>query len=415
MILLFLFLASSRIIITEVMSNVKGLEQGPGDRNEFVEIYNNSPDTIDLSTYFLYDLDAPPDEICAWENDSILIKYPNLRIHSTIIYPYSYALIMDREYTVYDTIYYQPYLIPDSTLILTTDDTSIGDGLSTNDPLLIYSIADACTTTFGTPYLDDNFPLDPGKGISWERIDLNTPDSSFNWHPSVDPVGCTPGRENSTTNAYDLALSANLISFTPATVLVGEDVNITIGIINNGLRATNDYQLNIYDDSNQDSILDDNELITIIPGQNAGAFDTIFMYHRLSKPSQGEHLLGFFIDFGLDKEPSNNRCFKNLKVVGAIGELCVAPPIFSPDGDGFDDRLQIDYRLPESGGRLVIAIYDTRGKKVCDVYKNALMTQDKGTCFWEGDRAQTGMYIVYLEYRYHKKIVKAKKTAVLVR
>jgi hypothetical protein len=55
MLVLLFLLIDSPIIITEVMSNVKGSESGagsPGDRNEFVEIYNLSADTIDLYPHY---------------------------------------------------------------------------------------------------------------------------------------------------------------------------------------------------------------------------------------------------------------------------------------------------------------------------------------------------------------------------
>src|SRR4030042_1566597 len=171
-VLLFLW-AQSQLLITEAMSNVRGSEQTCGDRNEYVEIYNNSPDTIDLSSYFITGFDVIPDELHTWENESILVKYPNVRIHSTILYPYSYALILDREYVSSDTSggHGQLYDVPDSTLIMTTDDTTIGDGLANSDPLLLFSEMQACTTSFGTPFDSlDCFPSDPGDGISWERI-----------------------------------------------------------------------------------------------------------------------------------------------------------------------------------------------------------------------------------------------------
>jgi len=197
---------NSPIILSEVMSNVKGAESTCGDRNEFVEIFNQNPDTIDLSSYFIYDFDVIPDEIYPWEDSLILINYPNVRINSTLIYPCTYALILDREYTSSDTTggNVQPYDIPDSTLILTTDDTTIGNGIANNDALLLYSEVDACTSSFGTPYdtLDD-FPCDPGDGISWERICLTLPDTITNWHICIDPSGCTPGRENSVVNVSE--------------------------------------------------------------------------------------------------------------------------------------------------------------------------------------------------------------------
>ncbi len=420
MILIFVvWLANSRIIITEVMSNVKGSENPYGDRNEFVEIYNQSPDTVDLSTYKLSDFDAASDDICEWNNDSILLKYPAVRIMSTLLYPHSYALIMDREYIYPDSINGQPYGIPGGTLILTTDDTSIGDGLSSNDPIIVYSISEACTTSFGTPFTQDNFPSDPGDGMSWELIDYSLPDTATNWHPCINSSGCTPGMENSVTNAFDLALDQNLISFVPAKVQAGEDVNISIGVINNGLRPTADYTVSIYDDRNKDSLLDISELLCHTPGELVGSFDTVFLYWTYKKPSQEEHRLGLRIDFDQDRNLTNNTVFKSLQVLGTIGELSLNPSIFTPNNDGQNDLLQIDYRLPEPGGKLTITIYNSRGVKVVDLCRKKPIDNAKGTLYWDGETADklapTGMYIVYLEYQYGNKNTKAKKTAILAR
>jgi hypothetical protein len=423
--LFLLILADSPIIITEVMSNVKGTDSGsgtPGDRNEFVEIYNQSADTVDLAQYFISDFDAD-DELSPWEDDAILIHYPGVRIHSTRIYPYSYALILDREYTSSDTVggYVQPYDFPDSVLILTTDDTSIGGtNITTNDPLLIFSEVEACTTSFGTPFdtLDD-FPSDPGDGISWERIDLELPDEPSNWHPSVDSAGCTPGRENSTTMAFDLALDDQSILFTPASVKTGEDVQIEIRVKNCGLRETDEYSVTVFDDENSDSSATTNEIVTQLDGIMVNALDSISLFYTYEHPSQGSHMLGFEIIFPSDQNPENNLAFRELQVLGEIGELALSPQIFSPNADGIDDVLQIDYRLPQPGGNLTISIFDMRGKRIHDVLKNELSNQDSGTLFWDGTSPDgdvpTSMYIVYLEYRYSNTITKAKKTTILAR
>lgn len=422
MFLLFFLVVDSPIIITEVMSNVKGSEQTCGDRNEYVEIYNQTPDTIDLSPYFIYDFDAPPDTICPWLNDSILIKYPSVRINSTLIYPYTYALILDSEYAKPDTTggNWQPYAIPDSTLILTTDETTIGDGLQNNDPLIIFSEVNACTTSFGTPYDTlDNFPSDPGDGISWERIDLALPDTITNWHPSIDTSGCTPGYENSTTIAFDLAVEEQSIIFTPAVAKIGEDVSIEVRVKNYGLRTTGGYSLYIFDDINDNGIIDTDELLTNLYGAAVNAFDSVSLYYTYKHPAQGTHNLGFELDFPYDRNLENNLVFKELQIVGEIGELALSPQIFSPNNDGIDDRLQIDYRLPASGGELTISIYDTRGKAVHHIFKKETCSVDQGTIYWDGEsqgrKIPTGMYVVYLEYRYHNQIKKAKKTTVLAR
>ena len=424
MILWFLILANSPIIITEVMSNVKSLDSGtygPGDRNEFVEIYNQSADTIDISGYFISDFDAD-DDICPWEDDDILIKYPTLRIHSTIIYPYSYALILDNEYTSPETTggYVQPYDFPDSTLVLTTGNTTIGDGLATNDPLIVYSVVNACTTSFGTPFDTlDNFPYDPGDGISWERIDLTLPDLASNWHLSLDSSGCTPGQENSATNAYDLALEAPSVIFTPASLEAGEDLQIEVRIKNIGLRPTSDYGLIIFDDMDTDSTNDGDELIADIAGLFVATSDSVSLYHTYENPDPGTHHLGFQIECTFDQNLQNNTVFKDLVVFQDISELMLSPVIFTPNGDGIDDRLQIDYRLPASGGRLVINAFDTRGKLVYEICAISSCENVNGTLYWDGSsskgKAQTGTYVIYLEYSYGSKLAKAKKTTVLAR
>lgn len=424
-VILVLLLVDSPIIITEVMSNVRGLDSGPGtpgDRNEYVEIYNQSADTVDLSTFFIYDFDAPPDEICPWINDSILIKYPAVRINSTLIFPQTYALILDSEYCMTDTIggYWQPYAIPDSTLILTTDETTIGDGLSSTDPLILYSTANSCTTAFGTPYDSlDNFPLDPGDGISWERIDMDLPDEASNWHPSIDTSGCTPGRENSVGCAFDLAVDSQSIYFLPAVATTGENVQIEVFVKNLGLSGTSDYELVVFDDINADTTMNDGELIVRLEGQWVNALDSATLTCTYEHPAQGSHALGFMIEFAPDVDPSNNLAFKTLNVIGEIGELALSPPIFTPDNDGLCDRLQIDYRLPEPGGKLTISIFDTRGIRIHDICRNEPWIMEQGTLYWDGRSAKgdlpIGMYIVYLEYQYHDKVTRAKKTTVLAR
>lgn len=422
MLVIILFWAQSRMLITEVMSNVRGSEQTCGDRNEFIEIYNNSADTIDLADYFITDLDVTPDEICPWDNDSILIRYPSVRIHSTVIFPHAYALILDREYTSSDTSggNSQPYDIPDSTLILTTDDTTIGDGLSGNDPLLLFSSNDACTTSFGTPFDSlDLFPSDPGDGISWERIDIEIGDEAGNWHPSLAFNGCTPGSENSTTQAFDLGVEANSIYFIPALLKKGEDLRIQMWVKNYGLRTIEDYDLVIFDDLNYDSLFQAGELLIRSPGVSVNAFDSTLLIHEYQHPTQGRHIIGFQLDYPLDKNPANNTAFKELLVVSEISELAISPLIFTPDNDGRDDQLQIDYRLPQAGGSLTILIYDTRGKQVCSILKNHECSVDQGTVLWDGagqkGTLNSGIYVVYLEYELNSRLTRAKKTAVLAR
>lgn len=422
MLILYLLLAEPAIIITEVMSNVLGSETTCGDRNEFVEIYNQSPDSIDLGAYFITDLDAAADSLHAWPSDTILIKYPGVRIGSMTIYPGSYAVILDREYTSTDTAggNVQPYSFPDSTLILTTDDTSIGNGLAVNDPLLLYSSAATCTTTFGTPSdSTDGFPDDPGDGISWEKIAVLQPDQAANWYPAIDAAGCTPGRANSASEAVDLGLDEDLIRLEPAAPRTGEDAAIEFVVVNFGLQPATDYRVVLFDDINRSRVIDDGELLGSIDGAAVGRFDSVALYYRYLRPSAGEHVVGFTIEFSGDNNGANDRAFKTFSVGGRVNGLVLTPAVFTPDNDGVGDRVQIDYQLPRPDGALTVTIFDSRGLKICDLCRGMKTGTDHGTLYWDGrkDHRQvpTGMYIVYLEGRYASEVIKDKKTTILAR
>ena len=416
---LLLFWLIGRITITEVMSNVRGSESTCGDRNEYVELYNDDSLFFNLAGHYLSDLDGNPDSLCAWMNDTLLVKYPGVRIRTMVMRPFSYCLVIDREYLKPDTINCQPYQIPDSTLIITTDDTSIGDGLSSNDPLIVFSGLPPCTTSFGTPDLDDGFPGDPGDGISWERIDIKGPDSIANWHTCLDTSGGTPGRSNSASGAYDLSLSATSVIFHPASVKTGEDLNTEIRVRNSGLRLAQDYLVRIFEDKDNDRVADQDEQCAEIPGIPVAVNDSAVFTQVYSRPKEGRHVMAFRLDYPVDIDPGDNLVFKEFSVSGSCGPLTLTPPVFSPDGDNIDDALQIDYRLPEAGGSMTVLIFDTRGKQVFDLCRDRVASETRGTLLWNGQssggNAATGMYIIYLEYRYRSRKLQAKKTAVLAR
>lgn len=193
--------AEVQVVINEVMANPKGSESGggsPGDRNEFIELYNVTDDTVDLATWVITDLDDD-DVISRWTDGLLLVKYPSVRIRSTLLMPHSFALILDPEYTSADTVggIAQPYEFPEGTLILTVKNTTVGNGLANNDPVVLKDKSGSTISTFGTPESEDDFPDDAGDGKSWERMSPPLPDTKTNWRISSDPSGSTPGRESS--------------------------------------------------------------------------------------------------------------------------------------------------------------------------------------------------------------------------
>lgn len=71
---------------------------------------------------------------------------------------------------------------------------------------------------------------------------------------------------------------------------------------------------------------------------------------------------------------------------------------FSPDNDGFEDQLQIDYQFKTAGKLATVNIFDAKGNLVRRLLKNSSIAS-KGALFWDGknDQAQTctvGVYVL---------------------
>ena len=87
--------------------------------------------------------------------------------------------------------------------------------------------------------------------------------------------------------------------------------------------------------------------------------------------------------------------------VGVDGELNLSSGTISPDGDGYQDVLLINYQLsePELLGDMVI--YDDRGRKIATLLESYLLDTG-GTVKWDGTRddqtkASIGVYIIVFE------------------
>ncbi|MEI6821738.1 MAG: lamin tail domain-containing protein [Bacteroidota bacterium] len=96
----------------------------------------------------------------------------------------------------------------------------------------------------------------------------------------------------------------------------------------------------------------------------------------------------------------------------------ISPDVFSPDNDGHNDVLQINYKFTLPGLLANILIYDSKGRLIKNLIKNELMGT-KGTILWDGisdanTKAIIGIYVLYIEVFDLKGNVKQfKKTAVL--
>ncbi|GHT72794.1 hypothetical protein FACS189456_2300 [Bacteroidia bacterium] len=98
--------------------------------------------------------------------------------------------------------------------------------------------------------------------------------------------------------------------------------------------------------------------------------------------------------------------------------ISILPEVFSPDGDGVDDVLFIDYVMPDFDYLANIYIYDVSGRLVRELHKNVLLGKD-GRLMWDGVNhqgtlARIGIYVIVMEaHSQSGKTQVYKKTAVL--
>jgi len=404
--LLLALAAASRIVITEVMTNPKGITGShyPEDRNEFIEIYNVSDTAVDLLDWTIDDGDAV-DRLRAWTDSSIL-NVTSLRLGTTSLDPGCYAVVLDPEYTDTAAVggYVQPYRFGPNALILTVGNTTLGDGLTTTDPVtLVSSSAYGCedTSTFGTPSdPTDSIPCDPGDGISWERIDANGPDAVGNWTACRDTAGCTPGAANSSTTFLDLAITGITLADS-ATTKPGEPLFAAIGVANSGLLTSPACSVCVFFDPNGNAVNDPGEYDTTLTGHPLQrGQDTTFAV-RLACPSLTTDLCARLVN--RDDDTTNDFMRLTITPGGSERMFDLNLSSFSPDGDGFEDSLAVLYRLPEAKGTLKVTVFNLGGRQVATLFSGR-PPAERGFVCWNGLSssgvlAPTGIYAVCVEYR----------------
>ena len=82
-------------------------------------------------------------------------------------------------------------------------------------------------------------------------------------------------------------------------------------------------------------------------------------------------------------------------------QIILSPEMISPDNDGIDDLLNIQYNFPNNGNLLSIYVYDYNGRLITTIANNQLCGI-KGMITWNGlDKQQrkptAGLYIIYAE------------------
>jgi hypothetical protein len=111
-----------------------------------------------------------------------------------------------------------------------------------------------------------------------------------------------------------------------------------------------------------------------------------------------------------------NSCYTHTEE--ANESFALSSTTFSPDGDGYEEVLFIDYKMPAAGFVAKIAIYNIRGHFVKEICRSTTLAVD-GRFSWDGTKsngakAPVGPYIIYIEaFDANGKVYKYKKTCVV--
>jgi hypothetical protein len=192
----------SVLIITEVMANATAESTG-----EYVEIWNSGAADVNLSNLVIEDENLTNGNL----SSDALVAFAG---GDTVLPGGGYAVIVDPNYE-------SQYLVPAGTILVTTPDSTIGNGLSNaNDAVTLYD-------TDGVTVIDSfSWPTDPGDGISVARLDYAVGDIETNWAGSTCSIGYSAGRLNCAAGGIGDGLVINEIMNNPLNEQTGEFIEL---------------------------------------------------------------------------------------------------------------------------------------------------------------------------------------------
>ena len=226
--------------ITEVLANAVDEQTG-----EFVELWNPGPAPVELAGLVLWDGDST----------DALVPFGG---GSTVLPPATRALVVDPNYG-------GQYLVPAGVVLVTTPDATLGNGLANgSDPVTLLDLD-------GTTVIDSwSFPVDPGDGVSIERIDVTAGDVASNWTASPCAVGHSAGRLACAAGGIGAGLVLTEVMANPLDEQTGEFIEL----LNDGDVTVDLAALQITDGDAVDGLVILSGGTTLAPGQRALVVDS---------------------------------------------------------------------------------------------------------------------------------------------
>ncbi len=286
--------SSSTIVINEIMFTPVGGEP------EWIELFNNSSDSINLKGWSITDVFTTP--TTGKINEDVFID------------PNSYFVIA-RDSSIQN--YHR--LIPSKIVV-----TNLPSFNNDKDGVVLKD--DRGATIDSVLYSND---WGGTNGYSLERKEINVPSNvSLNWGSSVDIEQSTPGRINSITpKEYDLSVAD--ISFNPRFPVVGDNVFISAKIKNNGSLSADNFSVEFYFDSDSNKVVD--QLLEETTGLNLQPEDSLSIQTSNSLQNlQNKILTAVRIIFENDEDTLNNYAESSVQPGYASNTILINEVMYSP-------------------------------------------------------------------------------------
>ena len=331
------------VVVTEVMANP--LEE---DFGEYLEVHYPGPGIMPLAGCSFTDGDAL-DIVAPWEEGPL--ADPDA-VYSAFLISGAYALVMDPEYVMGG----QSYDLAPGTVVMTVGNTTLGNGLTGNDPITFYGPygteqADV-HSTYGTPIASedplscdddglDGIPFDPGENISVERLSPSMPDVEFAWAAS--PAGGTPGLPADQPDSTDAGLQS--LTVHPEAATPGEMITLTAVVANLGTTGLQSCIVTVFMDSDADSLPGSGEVLAevILPAMAPGDSDTVTV--SLTSPEPGGWLTAALVSAEGDQNESNDLGMAHF-TSGAGVLLVITEVLCNPEVEDFDEFIELFYPGP---------------------------------------------------------------------
>ena len=316
---------SGTAVINEIMYAPSGTEP------EWIEIFNRQDYTVNLKGWKISD-----------GTNNVLISGDNL-----IINPKGY-LILCKDTTIKN---YYNYNFPVKAVNLFSLN-------NTGDKIIIKDISNY---TVDSIYYKSSWGGSNGKSLERKYAD-SLSNNPANWGTSAAGKNGTPGIVNSITpKNYDLAVSS--FNFNNGFVVYGEAAKGSAVIYNKGMNLAAGYSLNIYYDSNRDSIAQQNEKIITLQGVpvNSGQLKTLDF--AVNNYQEGLNYYIAKIDFEYDADTTNNTGYAKLDAVKpgfGRNDLAINEIMYNPGSEEKSEWIEIYNRSNKSINLNRIRIADSR-------------------------------------------------------